>query len=458
MTPIGTTSSSGKVSGTNLNPETYPLVDSSGRYVRIVGFGNSVSTWNSITEVQILSPPSTNMSPGLSILVDPASSELATILNGKTIALTWDNQAGATYSVLTSSNLITWKSIGASFTNTSSVQVWSEHCTNMSRTALTTRFYRVANMTSSPPPTNSLVAAFGASPLSGVAPLAVTFTDQSTGGPTSWSWVFGDGGTSTAQSPSHTYAAQGTYTATLTVRDSAGDTSSNSVTIQVNALILGGSLPSQVLDLLNWKLTLPIGSAGSPTEIDQPALASFVDPNYFYVNAAGNGVVFTAPCGGVTTSGSSYPRSELREMTNNGSAQASWSTTSGTHTMEITEAIMHLPVAKPQVIAGQIHDASTKVVDCRLAGSKLYIENPSGGTVGVLTSSYQLGTEFTVKFVASNGGIAIYYNGTYMFTYSVSESGLYFKTGDYTQSNTSTGDSATAYGQVVVYGVTVSHQ
>ncbi len=39
----------------------------------------------------------------------------------------------------------------------------------------------------------------------------VTFTDQSTGTPTSWSWIFGDGGTSTAQNPSHTYSTTGYF-------------------------------------------------------------------------------------------------------------------------------------------------------------------------------------------------------------------------------------------------------
>ena len=46
--------------------------------------------------------------------------------------------------------------------------------------------------------------------------LSVTFTDSSTGLPTSWSWAFGDGGTSTAQNPSHTYTAAGSYTVALT--------------------------------------------------------------------------------------------------------------------------------------------------------------------------------------------------------------------------------------------------
>jgi hypothetical protein len=56
------------------------------------------------------------------------------------------------------------------------------------------------------------VAQFVATPTTGVAPLAVVFADQSTNSPTSWSWTFGDGGTSALQRPSHTYAAVGTYT------------------------------------------------------------------------------------------------------------------------------------------------------------------------------------------------------------------------------------------------------
>ena len=58
--------------------------------------------------------------------------------------------------------------------------------------------------------------------------LAVQFTDTSTdvscsgGSITSRAWNFGDGATSTAQNPSHTYAAAGTYTVSLTVTDSEG--------------------------------------------------------------------------------------------------------------------------------------------------------------------------------------------------------------------------------------------
>jgi Zn-dependent metalloprotease len=66
------------------------------------------------------------------------------------------------------------------------------------------------------------VADFSGSPTAGPFPLTVNFTDQSSNGPTSWSWNFGDTGTSSAQNPSHQYTAAGTYTVTLTATNAAG--------------------------------------------------------------------------------------------------------------------------------------------------------------------------------------------------------------------------------------------
>src|SRR5690606_29164768 len=65
-------------------------------------------------------------------------------------------------------------------------------------------------------------ASFTAAPTSGLAPLAVQFTDTSTGDITAWSWNFGDGRTSTLRNPQHTYASPGTYTVTLTVSNAYG--------------------------------------------------------------------------------------------------------------------------------------------------------------------------------------------------------------------------------------------
>jgi PKD repeat protein len=71
---------------------------------------------------------------------------------------------------------------------------------------------------SEPPP----IADFTGAPLSGTIPLTVTFTDASTGAITSYLWDFGDGVTSTLQSPVHTYTATGLYTVSLTVAGPSG--------------------------------------------------------------------------------------------------------------------------------------------------------------------------------------------------------------------------------------------
>jgi PKD repeat protein len=66
------------------------------------------------------------------------------------------------------------------------------------------------------------VADFTSIPLTGTAPLNVSFFDTSTGSPTNWSWAFGDGVNSIDQNPTHLYAAAGTYTVNLTVANAGG--------------------------------------------------------------------------------------------------------------------------------------------------------------------------------------------------------------------------------------------
>jgi len=67
-----------------------------------------------------------------------------------------------------------------------------------------------------------LTAFFTSSAISGDAPLAVDFTDASSGEITSRQWDFGDGGSSKEASPSHTYDVAGSYTVTLTVSGPGG--------------------------------------------------------------------------------------------------------------------------------------------------------------------------------------------------------------------------------------------
>ena len=59
--------------------------------------------------------------------------------------------------------------------------------------------------------------------VTGITPLTVNFTDQSTGEGLTYSWNFGDGETSTQASPNHIYNQVGTFTVTLTVNNSDGE-------------------------------------------------------------------------------------------------------------------------------------------------------------------------------------------------------------------------------------------
>ncbi len=80
------------------------------------------------------------------------------------------------------------------------------------------------------------VALFTLTPSRGNIPLNVSFdatTSYSDSGTiVSWDWRFGDGGTATGQTASHTYSRSGFFIATLTITDTQGKTGTSSKTIE----------------------------------------------------------------------------------------------------------------------------------------------------------------------------------------------------------------------------------
>jgi len=94
------------------------------------------------------------------------------------------------------------------------------------------------------------IADFSATPTSGVAPLTTYFSDRSQNTPTSWSWSFGDSGTSNVQNPSHQYTAPRSYTVALTATNASGsDTESKAGYVSatgschVGSVTLTGAVP-----------------------------------------------------------------------------------------------------------------------------------------------------------------------------------------------------------------------
>jgi hypothetical protein len=222
--------------------------------------------------------------------------------------------------------------------------------------------------------------------------------------------------------------------------------------------------PAQVLDLRRWKLTLPYGhqdDISHPLEITQPGLTSFASAPWFRPTDDCSGVVFRAGVNAPTTSGSKYPRSELREMNHDGS-KADWSSTVGTHIMTVTEAFTALPQGKPHLVGAQIHDGSDDISVFRLEGSNLYVTDGDDANYKLITDSYVLGTRFEAKFVVSGGVVEAYYNGQLQATLHKDFTDAYFKAGAYTQANCQRVAPAPCdagnYGETVIYRLEVSHQ
>ena len=114
------------------------------------------------------------------------------------------------------------------------------------------------------------VAALTGTPLSGAAPLMVSFTDGSIYGPTSWNWEYketsGNWTTfSTAKNPSHSFSS-GTYDIRLTATNAIG---SNTTTMPGYVTAIPLPVTSFTADQTSGVLTLPVQftdtSAGNPT-------------------------------------------------------------------------------------------------------------------------------------------------------------------------------------------------
>jgi PKD repeat protein len=78
----------------------------------------------------------------------------------------------------------------------------------------------------------------------------VSFTDLSTNIPYGWAWSFGDGGTSVAKNPTHTYTADGTYTVQLIATNAYGSdtiTLTNYITVNTQKDLVDASCAPNTL-------------------------------------------------------------------------------------------------------------------------------------------------------------------------------------------------------------------
>jgi PKD repeat protein len=112
----------------------------------------------------------------------------------------------------------------------------------------------------------------------------------------SWSWDFGDGGTSSSQNPFHTYSSAGSFTATLTVTGSSGQTDSASHTITVN----NAPPPSPTVTVVASQTLASLLTPGTFTITRSGDTGSALTVKYSLGGSAQNGADYQALSGSVT--------------------------------------------------------------------------------------------------------------------------------------------------------------
>jgi parallel beta-helix repeat protein len=145
--------------------------------------------------------------------------------------------------------------------------------------------------------TSSLAAAFTYSPASPMAGQTVQFTDTSTGNPTSWQWNFGDGGTSTAQNPSHVFATAGARTVALIAINASGSNSTTR-TVTVGAPLAASFTYSPASPAAGQTVQFTDTSAGNPTSwqwnFGDGGTSTAQNPSHVFATAGSKTVALTA--------------------------------------------------------------------------------------------------------------------------------------------------------------------
>lgn len=149
------------------------------------------------------------------------------------------------------------------------------------------------------PPT----AVFSASPAVGCEPMNVQFTSQSSANSSSFSWSFPGGAppTSSVQNPNVTYSLPGTYTASLTVTNAAGS-SSTTMNVIVNPVATAGFTSSQNGLSVNFTNTSTNATSYS-WQFGDGQTSTEQNPSHTYLNDGNYTVILTATndCGPVTS-------------------------------------------------------------------------------------------------------------------------------------------------------------
>ena len=243
-----------------------------------------------------------------------------------------------------------------------------------------------------------------------------------------------------------------TSSSAVSTSSSSSSVASSTAPINPNAVY-----PVEVVpDIARWKITLPVDSNGNDSsggsskddinhnaaEIKDEGLEMLLrEPHFFVENGE---MVFNAHCAGATTSGSSYPRSELRQRVGGGDNY--WSVNDLQY-ISVDLRVTETPVYKPEISVVQIHGPEDEPLRVQYSanspGGIWYIWNETNKVYldpSKDNFEYALGQRLRVDVTVEGGRIYLYLknldNGqTYANDWESNDSTGYFKVGAYTQSS-----------------------
>ena len=210
--------------------------------------------------------------------------------------------------------------------------------------------------------------------------------------------------------------------------------------------------PGGNFDLTHWKLQLPTDGGvltctnlGVDEKTPAQLEAGFTNA-YFYTGTDG-AMVFWAPLNGAKTSGTKYPRSELREEITPNNDNVNWIPT-GTHILDASCKVLQVGPVDKEVIIGQIHAVNSvsnlPTVKLYYSDGKVYGTVKTNSTDDNSDAKFSSITVTTNKLInyriqLANGVVTLVYSNITR-TYNIFQSDpsytnvqQYFKAGDYCQ-------------------------
>jgi len=229
--------------------------------------------------------------------------------------------------------------------------------------------------------------------------------------------------------------------------------------------------PAAVFNLANWRIKVP-DAAGTTYSPDELATLN----NEFFCLSDDGAMVFYVPVNG-GTDGSSYPRSELREMVNPSSSSVGWAI-SGTHQMSASTTVTQEP-SNGKIVIAQV-DSMTDDILAKIQWDNDRIrvqlrQIDADGTTGSYenywfdgqNTSFPLGATFDWDMTVEDGVLSVtVYGETVTHDFALlatspsdyADDAFYFSAGSQPQDNTQDDPAGeTEAGEVLFHSFDVTH-